>query len=246
MRRKYVATSLRECQRCWLRFRVPKDDDTTAFYQKAYSEGFGTNLPTDSTLKRLLETRFRDTEKDFFPYIELIRSQGLSSGDVVVDFGASWGYGSWQMQQAGFDVYSYEISLPRARFAREKLGCKVIDSLSALPGKAQCLFSAHVIEHLPDPNVIWTSGKAILEHGGFIACFCPNGNPETEDVVGLGTYDQLWGKVHPLLITPRFLQSASARHGFDSDLSSSPYQVEHSDLHGSELCLIARRHGYSA
>lgn len=236
-----MATSLRECQRCWLRFRAPKDDDTSAFYQEDYTEGFTTDIPSEAALKRLLETRFQHTEKDFTRYIEILRTHGLSPGDVVVDFGASWGYGSWQMRTAGFEVYSYEISLPRARFAREKLGCKVIDSPSALPTKAHCLFSAHVIEHLTDPNVVWAAGKAVLRDGGFIACFCPNGNPEVEEVVGLARYDQLWGKVHPLLITPRFLQSASARHGFDSKLSTSPYEVSNPRLLGPELCLIARR-----
>ncbi len=239
LRRKYAVTALRECSGCGLRFRSPKGNakQSEALYQQAYTQGFMTDCPTDEQLARLTMNGFRGTEMDFSSYIDLLRSVGLKSGDSILDFGCSWGYGSWQLSRAGFRVYSCEVSKPRAEYAKTKLGCE-LSSAAELPRKVKCLFSAHVIEHLDAPDLIWETARSVLSPDGFIACFCPNGNPELESTYGLHRYDQLWGKVHPLLITPRFLETTSSRHGFTARLQTSPYGLVR-DLHGGELCMIA-------
>jgi hypothetical protein len=181
-------------------------------------------------------------------FIEVLTAAGLSQGDVLLDFGASWGYGSWYLRQSGFNVYSYEISRPRAEFARKMLSCEIVESIDDLPCRVRCFFSAHVIEHLPNPSLIWEVADNILTDDGFIACFCPNGEPARESVVGPRPYDQAWGKVHPMLVTPKFLRTRSRRFGFDAYVCSSPYAID--DIlnnrppvvtTGDELCLIARR-----
>jgi 2-polyprenyl-3-methyl-5-hydroxy-6-metoxy-1,4-benzoquinol methylase len=241
IRRKYVVTSLRECRRCRLRFRTPKDHDNREFYQAdTYQQGFTTDLPSDEALARLLAVGFADTEKDFGPYIRLLASQGISAGATLLDFGGSWGYGTWQMQRAGLRVWSYEVSRARSRYAAQKLRCQVLDVPEAIPVKADCLFSAHVIEHLLDPNEIFETARRVLKPGGLIVCFCPNGNPDMEQRWGIRRYDQLWGKVHPLMITPGFLQAACQRHGFAAELYTSPYTPGRRNLQGDELCLVAR------
>lgn len=247
IKRKHLVTELRECPLCRLRFRWPKDRTSKAhrFYQMQYSQGFTTDCPDGHALTILLSTGFRNSEKDFSSYVEVLKALGLRPGATILDFGSSWGYGSWQLSQAGFEVYSYEISAPRARYAAEKLGCRVIESLQMLPRKVDCFFSAHVIEHLPTPNLFWDAALATLVPRGLIVCTCPNGNPHREHLVGFD-YHSLWGKVHPLYITPDYVQEAGKRRNFRVRAYSSPYDLSQiaarrqpADVAGDELLFVA-------
>jgi len=249
VKRKHLVTELRECSSCYLRFRWPKEhpDSSRHFYQDQYSEGFTTDCPDEETLLALTSTSFRNTEKDYSSYIKVLRSLGLDSGSSILDFGCSWGYGSWQLLQEGFIVYSHEISIPRARYAAEKLYCNVITSLEACPRKVDCFFSAHVIEHLPDPNILWEAALATLAPHGLIVCTCPNGNPDREEIADFD-YHSLWGKVHPLYITPKYAVAAANRRGLHCLVYSTPYDFnainarhKAADLRGEELLIIAFR-----
>jgi hypothetical protein len=229
---------------------MPRDHglDTDEFYQGEYSEGFTTDCPSEDVLSKLIAQKFSGSEKDFSTYIGVLKSLGMEEGDSLLDFGSSWGYGSWQFRQAGFRVFSYEISKARAAFASAKLSCNLVESMDKMPEKVKCLFSAHVIEHLPNPNLIWEVARKVLSANGMIVCFCPNGEPARESLLGLRKYDFMWGKVHPMLITPRYLQSTSTCYGYRSSIYSSPYDVNdisncrnESQFTGDELCLIAKR-----
>jgi predicted SAM-dependent methyltransferase len=218
------------------------------FYQKSYSQGFTTDCPSDEALAALCSTNFAGCEKNFGDYVGVLDAIGLNSGDSILDFGASWGYGSWQLKCAGFEVFSYEISRPRAEYARTKLHCNTLDSVKQLPQRVRCMFSSHVIEHLPNPNIIWEIANEVLTPDGVILCFCPNGDPGRESRIGAKQYHRTWGKVHPLLISPRFLRNASKRHGFSSKIYSTPYRldmmrerVEAQTIVGDELCMVASR-----
>ncbi len=250
IKRKYLVTSLWHCASCDLRFRVPKDDPARSadFYQEEYTQGFTTDCPSEAVLASLIATKFADAEKDFRSYVEVLRAAGLRSGDAILDFGCSWGYGSWQLREAGFNVYSYEISKPRALYAKDKLSCNIVESVEGLRGRLKCVFSAHVIEHLADPNLLWDVGTSTLEDGGLIVCFCPNGDPLLEGTYGALRYHQLWGKVHPLLVTSNFLQKSSKKHGYRARVYGSPYKLAavaangaDDNSHGCELCLIAAK-----
>lgn len=142
IRRKFVVTSLCECESCGLRFRMPQDDITDAndFYQNEYSAGFTTDCPSESALSRLMAERFVGSEKNFAAYIAVLKSLNMEDGDALLDFGASWGYGSWQFKQAGFRVYSYEISKRRAEFARSRLSCDMVDCIDKVPERVKFLF----------------------------------------------------------------------------------------------------------
>src|SRR5262245_28563945 len=78
----------------------------------------------------------------------------LRAGDSMLDFGCSWWYGSWQLLRAGFHVFSFESRVDDRLFASTKLGCEVVENEVAC-GPVDCLFSVHVWEHLPDPNLLW-------------------------------------------------------------------------------------------
>ncbi len=248
LKRKALVTQLCECLSCHLRFRIPKDtaSETEAFYQDDYEQGVTTECPSPSELKRLLETRFAGSEKDFRSYLEVLRSLGLRKDHVVLDFGSSWGYGSWQLKQEGCVVYSFEISAPRARYAGQHLDCQMLTSANEVPVSVDFFFSAHVIEHLPNPNIIWETARKVLKSNGTLVLFMPNGDPsrEREDD---RSYHQLWGKVHPLLVTARALDVMAARHGFSGQAYSSPYDLAAiesgalGNLNGEELLYVAKK-----
>jgi 2-polyprenyl-3-methyl-5-hydroxy-6-metoxy-1,4-benzoquinol methylase len=240
VKRKALVTALYECEQCRLLFRVPKDapDNNATFYQDQYTEGFTTELPSDERLLELMNSHFAGTEKDFSDYINVLRSLGVTPGKVMVDFGASWGYGSWQLREAGYTVYSHEIGKRRAEFAKQKLGCTLIEHFDEIAGSIDCFFSAHVIEHLPDPKYIWSVARKVLKPNGHVVLFMPNGNPVRRSKPG---YHHLWGEVHPLLLTPESLRYMASQAGFsDTDYRSSPYGTKRY-VDGDELMFTACR-----
>jgi 2-polyprenyl-3-methyl-5-hydroxy-6-metoxy-1,4-benzoquinol methylase len=246
VRRKWLVTALYECVACGLRFRCPKDDaDRAAFYDEEYAQGFTTTLPEPAELERWLADGFAGHEKDYRAYLGVLAATGVRPPATLLDFGASWGYGSWQLQRAGYHVVAVELASRRRRFAAERLGIAVIEDPARPPAPVECFFSAHVLEHLTDPNDMWRAARSALTPGGVLAAFMPNGNP----ALGAGgAYHRLWGQVHPLLITPRYLLTTAARYGFTARVYSSPYALDviraravtHALL-GPELALVAWR-----
>jgi 2-polyprenyl-3-methyl-5-hydroxy-6-metoxy-1,4-benzoquinol methylase len=227
VKRKYVVTSLYHCNNCHVRFRLPHTEDAAwlQFYQKAYTQGFTTDLPSEADLAELLRTNFAGGEKDFSAVIAMLKRLGLQAGSTILDFGASWGYCSYQFRQAGFKVYSHEIGAPRAQYAKEKLGCTMIDNLDNLPEQVDCFFSSHVIEHLADPNLIWRQAAKWVKPKGLVVTLTPNGDPvaQTENEA---QYHQLWGEVHPILLTEQAFLLMAEKHGFKGYVHSKPYSED--------------------
>lgn len=250
IRRKALVTSLWECQGCGLRFRIPKDLAEAAFdyYQRRYRQELTTACPSESELAKLVEAKFSRSPLEFREHIEILKALSLEAGDKLLDFGASWGYASWQFKQAGFEVYSLEISQPRAAYAREKLHCRLINDIEEIPGRVRGFFSSHVIEHLPDPNLLWQATSRVLDSNGIMVTFCPNGEPLREQICGSKMYHQLWSHKHPLLLNGRCLREMAKSYGFTPYIFSTPYSIEDIqslkepvELCGDELLLIARR-----
>lgn len=242
IRRKYLVTSLYRCTDCYLMFRVPKGDPTGTieFYQSEYTEGITTDCPSREQLESLKKTRFAGTEKDFSRYIEVLKAAGLREGASVLDFGCSWGYGSWQMRQAGFEVYSYEISKPRAMYAEAMLGCSMVTP-DTLPTKVDCIFSSHVIEHLENPQALWDVARRVVRPGGTAVVFMPNGDLTREGV------HLIWGRVHPLLIDATAIRRMAERSGFAGHPYTSPYPLHDiaagrstDALNGGELAIVSK------
>jgi SAM-dependent methyltransferase len=230
-------------------FRVPKSNSArdAAFYGRQYQEGFTTDCPSDRQLTTLKQTAFRKSEKDYGAYIEVLKAAGLRPGNTLFDFGCSWGYGSWQFRQAGFRVYSYEVSRSRARYAAEKLNCDLLPTPMAIEERVDCFFSAHVIEHLSNPGYLWEIAKATLKPDGVVIIFMPNGEHQLEERYGRARYHKLWGQVHPLLLSAEALVHMSQEFSFAGCAYSSPYDLTKiaagvpDTLHGDELLFVARR-----
>ena len=247
IKRKYGVTSLWGCSECYLMFRVPKDNwqINQQFYNNKYDDGFTTETPTDLQLEQLKRDSFSNSGKDYSGRISLIKAAGVSPGQTIFEFGCSWGYSSWQLSQAGFRVYSYEVSRRRAQYASEKLDCTIVDELNPLPEKVDCLYSAHVIEHLPNPRLIWERAAEVLKPDGVVVLLMPNGEParaETEP-----NYHLIWGQVHPLLLRAKALHAMASSYGFHGVAYTSPYDLsaitegQSGGLGGDELLFIARR-----
>lgn len=212
---KYLVTELRRCERCRLMYRAPTDSDVEnrRFYQAAYQEGVVTRLPAAEQLERLLAEQFKGGPYDYSYPIRILQALGLGSGDRVLDFGCSWGYGTWQLRAAGFAVVGYEISRPRAAFGREALGLDIREDVSALDVDRDgarafdCLFSSHVVEHVPRPATVLALARKLVRPGGYFVALTPNGSEEFRRRHP-DRWHCLWGKVHPNMIDPEFWRAA--------------------------------------
>lgn len=219
--RKYIVTSLRRCSRCELLFRAPTTTsaENEAFYQESYRQGFTSDTPSDDELQKLIASGFAGSEKDYSNYIKVLAALGGKPGDRLLDFGCSWGYGSWQMRKHGYEVESFEISKPRCRYAREKLGVNAHDKLDDVKGEGfDIFFSAHVLEHVPAISDVFALAQKKLKKGGLFLAFTPNGSNDYRNRQD-GSWSQLWGMVHPNFLDDRFYRKEFP----DALLTSDPY-----------------------
>ena len=122
----------------------------------------------------------------------------------------------------------------------------MVDDLRTLDGTIDCFFSAHVIEHLPNPNLMFEEAAKLLRPGGVFICYCPNGALEREQK-HFDDYHRNWGKVHPLMLTPEFMKGEAQRYGFtqcavfSSPVPSSNIKaLRDANLDGDELLTIGR------
>jgi 2-polyprenyl-3-methyl-5-hydroxy-6-metoxy-1,4-benzoquinol methylase len=221
---KMLVSKLRRCNSCEMQFRTPTDsrEESHSFYRRFYQHGFGTEMPDDAHLQKMMSENFAGQEKDYRGYVSDLKSLGLRAGARVFDFGCSWGYGSWQIQKAGFDVTATEINPDRSSFAARKLDVKIVDdpvAFSKVPTAAHsfdCFFTSHVIEHVPSPQETVALAKQLLKPGGIFICHVPNGS----DVHRQHSADwhRMWGNVHPNYIDDRFLLKLFA--GYPAVLAS--------------------------
>jgi 2-polyprenyl-3-methyl-5-hydroxy-6-metoxy-1,4-benzoquinol methylase len=253
--RKFVVTQLRRCASCRLLFRTPTDDPTNneQFYETSYSQGFTTELPSDEELAELKRSNFACSEKDYFYYINVLTQLGLTPGALIFDYGCSWGYGSYQLAMAGFDVVSYEVARSRRRYAKEKLDVRIIDDMDLLLADCashfDCFFSAHVIEHVPSAMQTFNFAMRALKHGGLFVSFTPNGSNAHRSTSR--NWSKLWGEVHPNFIDDVFLdesfrrapRSVGSSPVINVSIPKEPRLKRLDKLGGSELFFVAQKIG---
>jgi len=254
--RKYFVTELRRCGSCKLLYRVPidYDDENKIFYQSIYKQGITTEMPDSEELARLKDTAFAGTEKDYAGIISAIEAFGVMRGARIFDFGCSWGYGSWQFMQHGYKVESYEISIPRAHYAADKLSCHVYQDLDDVLRNRKLhydvFFSSHVLEHVPSVRRVIDFASHVLKNDGLFLAFTPNGSEPFRNK-SPWQWQRLWGQVHP-----NFLDDQYYIHQFRDFpylLASEPYDLDSFsewsrserkqhllDLSGSELLCAAK------
>ena len=204
---------LRRCRRCKLQFRLPKENkrDSYGFYQSEYIQGFTTTLPSNYELCHMVDTDFAGTEKDFTHYVDILNR--LEVGKDLLDFGCSWGYGTWQFTMAGYKADGYDISKERAEYGK-RLGLQTYTRLQDIPKKYDVVFSAHVLEHVP--NVFQTVRDMIdlTKPGGKVLIFTPNGSAEYR-VSHPYNWHTAWGRVHP-----NFLDECFYKYNYSCQLET--------------------------
>lgn len=251
--RKYWVTALRRCSRCLLLFRVPttSPEENESFYQSEYSQGFTTSLPTANELELLKQSYFQGSEKDYSKYLRVLAALGAKPGDAVLDFGCSWGYGSWQLQQAGYRVTAYEISVPRCTYARQELGIDAYSRLDELSGPFDVFFSSHVLEHVPSVSQCIQFAIQSLKPGGWLVTFTPNGSDSFRRM-DFRAWKYIWGQVHPNVLDDVFYKNVFRDYSFllssgvDDEQEIRDWALGLSrdqmvlDLTGNELLLVVR------
>jgi hypothetical protein len=222
--RKFFVTTLRKCRHCGLQYRHPLDrsDFNERFYQEDYvQEGLTTDLPSATELGVLLRNRFSGSSKDFSSHIRLVqRLTGGKTSLKIVDYGASWGYASYQFREAGFCVQSLEISRRRAKFGAERLQLDIRTAEEDLKPGNDVFFTSHVIEHHPDVARMIALSRRLLSESGLFIAYSPNGSKELRDS-NHSLFTQFWGQVHPNLLSADFYKFAFADNPYL--ITSSPY-----------------------
>lgn len=244
---KRLVLQLRKCLVCQLMFRYPKDDatDNAAFYQSAYRDPTATDLPDPADLPTHIATNFASIARDLTPHIELIRT--LTKSGRVLDYGCSWGYGPYQLQGAGYEVLGYEISAPRAEYGRRHLSVDITPSLDAVPsGSFDVIYSAHVLEHIPDPKIAFRDFQRLLKRDGVLVLYVPNAGSNAARRLGTA-WGPMIGEKHVLALTAEFFERNLTPYGFRLLFNSAPYDEparplsESPPLEGEELLVIGRR-----
>lgn len=224
--RKYFVTSMNRCRNCQLLFRTPTTSpkEYSNFYQTNYVEGYTTEAPSQSELQRLIATKFRNSGRDYTNYINVLRSLQSNPDQIILDFGCSWGYGSWQIKDANFKVLATEISKPRRNFAKKFLDIDVVPEPSDLKTPIDLFFSSHVLEHIPEIHKVFDVAKKSMAVDGYLIAFTPNGSDNFRKNDPL-SWNKCWGFVHPILIDDVFIKSYFCNEKIY--IGTSPYNCEH-------------------
>jgi 2-polyprenyl-3-methyl-5-hydroxy-6-metoxy-1,4-benzoquinol methylase len=226
VQRKKLIVEILQCQRCHLWFRWP--GDTPNEHDRYYQEEFAGDspqviLPGGSELRSLTSTNFSGSPLDINSKVRVL--QYLRPGGRVLDFGCSWGYGTYQMRRCGLDAVGFEISKPRADFGRTMLELKIIDTLEDLKqlpaGGFDIIFSNHVVEHLPNIATIFPLLTRLLKENGFVFHILPN-------FMGKKARSGYWlkwiGEDHPIAPAMPFFEYALPRAGLSKPIfGSSPF-----------------------
>ena len=203
--RKHLVLTLARCSRCDLLYRQPTTppEKSREFYQDDYTQGYTTDMPDDAALQELTTRKFSGTERDYRRFIAMFDALGVPRGSRVLEFGCSWGYGAWQLAQAGYKVQAFEVSRPRCRYAREKLQVDAVDALESIEGKFDLIFSSHVLEHVDVLGRSLDFLEERLRGGGLKVHVTPNGSAAYRETAP-HNWHLLWGEVHPQLLDEKF------------------------------------------
>jgi len=212
-----------------------------------------TTLPEPAPLAAMLASAFKGTEKDLSGKIETFHALGLKAGARILDYGSSWGYGVWQLNAAGYQAEGFEVGRSRAAYGQHHLGVTIHTDRSQLSRNAyDAVFTNHVLEHVPDPNVALTQITRTLKPGGWLVAFFPNGSDECR-LANPERFHCNWGRLHPIYLSDQYCSNRlngqpnwmiSKRYEASPDLTRlAQGDQTHSwkgDLRENEMMLVAR------
>jgi len=178
----------------------------TDYYQHEYTgiRGRGSMLPSQDEFELFLASHGRAGPTSYETKERTLHALGIGPGAKVLDYGASWGCGTWQLREAGYDARGYEVSLPRAQFGREALGLQIDSNKTDLSSDYAAVYANHVIEHVSNPTRMITENLERLVPNGFLIIDTPNGGSEYR-CEHAESFHRLWGQMHPQLVQPSFI-----------------------------------------
>lgn len=223
---KYGITALLKCNTCALQHRHPRDSEAflNKFYQTDYEVDVQmmTDLPDEAKLRELMADNFSELRD----YSSIIRAAVKGEGPVhVIDYGCSWGYNVYKLNQAGMKASGYELSVPRAEYGRKHLGIDLVHTTSDIPAGNDVFFSAHTIEHLADIGKFVELAREKLTSNGVFIASCPNGSDEYRKREP-HTFHVTWGSVHPSYLDIEFAQFLFKDHPHLILTSNWPHNAE--------------------
>jgi 2-polyprenyl-3-methyl-5-hydroxy-6-metoxy-1,4-benzoquinol methylase len=247
LQHKRMIMQLRRCEQCLLMFRYPKDDqnENKSFYQRKYQQSTVTELPQKEEIPHHVATRFVEVGRDLTEHLETIRA--IAPHGRLLDYGCSWGYCVYQFREVGYEASGFEISQPRVEYGSSALGVELTSDIEQLPDSSfDIIYSAHVLEHIPDPAISFRQFQRLLKPGGMLFVYVPNCGGEAAHRLGIH-----WGPMinekHVLALAADFFQQSLPSYGFSLQFSSSPYNEsprkyeDHPPLSGEELLVIGQR-----
>jgi 2-polyprenyl-3-methyl-5-hydroxy-6-metoxy-1,4-benzoquinol methylase len=254
--RKKFVMDIVECAKCELIFRWPADTEEylNAHYQDDYeAEAPQVRLPDPRDLPTLKAERFVSLfgpDLNFkMGLIKAIRPAGR-----ILDYGCSWGYATYLMGKDGYSAVGFDISKPRAGYAREHLGVPVIDSLDALAAEPNesfdIIYSNNVLEHLPTIGLVLASCGRLLKPDGIAIHLLPNYSGKARRT---GEWLNWIGEDHPIAPTIEFFRNALPAAGLSRfAFATTPLDTEAiaavtgrsgeaAQLEGDELLVVAQK-----
>jgi 2-polyprenyl-3-methyl-5-hydroxy-6-metoxy-1,4-benzoquinol methylase len=255
LQRKKLIVDILQCDSCRLIFRWPTDtlEELDQHYDSQYAqEAPQVRLPEPRELPALFDADFAPLFGDLRYKIGVLRA--VKPSGRVLDYGCSWGYATSLLRKTGYDAIGFEISKPRAAYAREHLGVPVVDSLAeleSLPGGSfDVIYSNHVLEHVPAIGKTLALFARLLRGDGVAFHILPN-------FTGKAARAGLWlawiGEDHPIAPTVEFFERTLPAVGLGRfRFASSPFDTNSvaaiqgkaaklSQLDGDELLILAQK-----
>ena len=249
--KKYMVTKLVRCNRCSLQYRIPKDDQEflKKFYQTDYKVDVQmmTTLPSDKELEILKRNNFEKL-RDYYP---IVSNFTTPEKNKIIDYGCSWGYNLYKFNIKGLNSQGYELSEPRAKYGKEKLGVELVCKEFDIRKSNDVFFSSHVIEHIADIGSFVEKMQSVLTAEGISITICPNGSPEFKKR-NFTLFCFTWGQLHPNYIDVNFMQHVFKNNPYYIATGDDVYdleqirawdgisQVTNNDRSGFELLVIAK------
>ena len=247
LQRKRGLLQLRRCNSCALLFRYPKDDsnENRSYYQKKYRQAEVTDLPPEEEIPNHVATSFTKVGRDVSLHLRTIRD--FAPHGRLLDYGCSWGYCVYQFREAGYEAAGFEISQPRVEYGRSMLGLDLTSDVASLPDASfDVIYSAHVLEHIPNPALSFRNFQRLLKPGGQLILYVPNGAGEDARQLG-AEWGPMVNEKHVLALTAEFFHRNLPAYGFSLKFASSPFTEaprsyeDQPFLEGGELLVIGER-----
>ncbi len=178
MQRKKILIQVRKCKDCGLIYRWPVDrlEDACSFYDsKAYHGQQATDIPRLDILPQLVQQKFRGSEWDKTHRLDFVRRL-IGCRGRLLDFGCSWGYGTYQYAELGFDVIGLDISHTRVEFGRLNLKLDLHFDWSEFDKNIyfDVIIADHSLEHLYNIRETIEKFRMHSKPGSKLIIFTPN------------------------------------------------------------------------